>query len=1298
MQRIALTLAAIFVTLGLVGWLTMRPAEAQLAPIAARTVVLAADMTRTVVELQSPSFSVAETVLDQATYAVMAVPDLPLSSRPGEPQLPVYSTLLAVPPGAQVSIRVLDAVVETSQLPATIAPAPSPRVLDDPDLGLPQPAGYAYIPDAAVYGQTTWWPAVPFTVGEISAWRGHQVARVQLFPLQVNLQTGEARFYKRLRVEVTHQGAGSRQAFGSISAAGPFEQVLRQSLINYDVARGWRSAPSTAQTSTAATTALQPAALQPWYKVGVEQTGLYAITCADLAAAGINAPAVQLSTVRMLAGGVDGTEIPLLVTNRNGSLFCDQDDVIEFWAQAVDSKYANINLYWLTYGDAVGLRMAVRTPSVGATVITTATADLHLEQNRYYRSQTPRFEGYDHWYWEVQSTTSPTFPPTRNYTFTLDAPVPSSITLRATLAGLSESVHRSLIYVNGVLYGDTTWYGLDLRTPLLTIPGVNLVAGDNVISVTNASAGTSSIMVDYFDLSMVKPATARDDVLELQAPGAGSWRFLAGGFSTADVRVFDITNPEAVQLVSSATVGGSCPCTIQFNDQTASTRTYLALTAAAAYTPVFIARDVTRDIRSSANGADYIVIAHPQTLAAIAPLAAYRAGQGLRVATFDVQDVYDAFSGGVTDPQAIHDFLAYAYANWPQPAPSYVLLVGDGHYDPRGYCVAAANCSLGATQPGLNLIPPYLRMVDPWIGETAADNLLVTFGGSNSLPDMALGRLPVTSADEAAAAVAKILAYEQTPEAGSWRSQVSFVADNAYLSTGALDPAGNFWHLSDVAVDALSIVSSTLSAERLYLNLCNPAVHPQCTLPNPPYTPYTSGTAITSAILAAINEGRVIVNYVGHAAITSWAGNPVMLRTADLAYLNNGGRLPVMLDMTCYTGYFHSPWATGAALEEAMFRKVGGGSIAAWASSGLSVVDGHDHMDRGFLDAIARQGVRQVGLATLVGFEQLYTDGGGAFLENLATYHLFGDPALAIAVPDEIPTATSTPTATRTPIPTATASATATPTPIPTATASATATPAATATGTATGTPVPPSSATATASATGTPTGTNSPTPTVTGTPVPPSSATSTLSPTPLSTATATASSTATGTNSPTATGTPVPASSATSTLSPTPSSTAAVTASSTATGTNSPTATATPVPSLTATGTPSATPAATATATNSPTASATATPAATATGTNSPTATATSTPLPSSSATGTPSPLPLSTATATAGATATGTSAATATATNSPTATASGTPVPPSTATATATVTPTGTPTAEGRADSMLYLPIVADERGAQE
>ncbi|MBK8046592.1 MAG: hypothetical protein IPK16_05375 [Anaerolineales bacterium] len=312
---------------------------------------------------------------------------------------------------------------------------------------------------------------------------------------------------------------------------------------------------------------------------------------------------------------------------------------------------------------------------------------------------------------------------------------------------------------------------------------------------------------------------------------------------------------------------------------------------------------------------------------ALEPLLGLRKAQGLRAILVDVQAIYDEFSGGATDPAAIHAFLQYAYTHWRRPAPTYVLLAGDGSFDPLGYCTEPGVCFDGlVTPPETNQIPPFLVASDPWIGETAADNRYVTFSAEGGLPAMAIGRLPVATLAEARAVVAKILDYERQPAAQEWRAHITFVTDNAFDAGGELDPAGNFWDFSDRVANDPMLAAAGLRVERLYLNLCDPDAHGACRLPNPPYPPLKDGPSLTSALIGAINAGSAIVNYTGHAALASWAGLPEIFSSEDATRLINQDRLPVMVDMTCYTGYFHFPGAP--SLAETLLRAPTRGSVA----------------------------------------------------------------------------------------------------------------------------------------------------------------------------------------------------------------------------------------------------------------------------------------------------------------------------------------------------------------------------------
>src|SRR5207237_1452606 len=114
----------------------------------------------------------------------------------------------------------------------------------------------------------------------------------------------------------------------------------------------------------------------------------------------------------------------------------------------------------------------------------------------------------------------------------------------------------------------------------------------------------------------------------------------------------------------------------------------------------------------------------------------YRQKQGLSVEVVNIEDLYDEFSYGHKSPQALKDFLSFTKTSWLK-APRYVLLMGDASFDPRNY--------LG--RGDYDFVPT--KLIDTQYLETASDDWYADFK-ANGLAEMAIGRLPVRGADEAA--------------------------------------------------------------------------------------------------------------------------------------------------------------------------------------------------------------------------------------------------------------------------------------------------------------------------------------------------------------------------------------------------------------------------------------------------------------------------------------------------------------------------------------------------------------------
>jgi len=82
-------------------------------------------------------------------------------------------------------------------------------------------------------------------------------------------------------------------------------------------------------------------------------------------------------------------------------------------------------------------------------------------------------------------------------------------------------------------------------------------------------------------------------------------------------------------------------------------------------------------LRSTMNGADYIVVAPEAFMDALAPLLDKRAAEGLRVVAVTPEDISNEFTRAATGAQTILSFVRYAYFHWQAPAPKYLLIVGD---------------------------------------------------------------------------------------------------------------------------------------------------------------------------------------------------------------------------------------------------------------------------------------------------------------------------------------------------------------------------------------------------------------------------------------------------------------------------------------------------------------------------------------------------------------------------------------------------------------------------------------------
>ncbi|MBM3240588.1 hypothetical protein FJZ31_30255 [Candidatus Poribacteria bacterium] len=404
---------------------------------------------------------------------------------------------------------------------------------------------------------------------------------------------------------------------------------------------------------------------------------------------------------------------------------------------------------------------------------------------------------------------------------------------------------------------------------------------------------------------------------------------------------------------------------------------------------------IINPLKDTSNGADYIIITHPIFMESAQRLGDWRRtlkGGNYRVKVVDVTDIYDEFNYGMVSPQAIKDFLEFAYFNWQQPAVSYVVLFGDGTFDFKGI-----DKKTYPEPPELNgYIPPHY--VWTTYGDTSTDHWYATVSGIDVLPDFFLGRLTVETQDEAAAVVDKIVKYDDSRPNGSWRRRIISIADDDATNSGDF--------IFKKSLDEVSQNNTLLGFETTKIFLED--VMEQVNANPTQYGNMLPGQVTRQIITEELSKGAVIAQYAGHGGRVVWA-HEIIFDNYAVQRLQETDKLPFLLVFSCYNGYFDKPGTPSMA--EALLRLPKSGIIGMLSATRLTYGSGNDALNKIIFDDIFKRNMRGLGeIAFDSKLEVLITDGYGQF-EVMQQYTLFGDPATKIAMAEyEITPAIQTPT------------------------------------------------------------------------------------------------------------------------------------------------------------------------------------------------------------------------------------------------------------------------------------------------
>jgi uncharacterized repeat protein (TIGR01451 family) len=680
-------------------------------------------------------------------------------------------------------------------------------------------------------------------------------------------------------------------------------------------------------------------------KISVQSEGWYQVSVAQLVAAGLE-PNVDARTLQLYAEGV---EQPMLILGRQAGPL-GPGDSIEFYGTGIDTPFSGTRVYWLIRGSHPGMRIAsIPALNTGLSEPQSFPFTVVLEQRTTYFGTLLNGENNDNFFGALVTSA----PVDQQLTVAHADPNSSMpITVDVTLqGGADQQAHRVSVLFNTVPIGEMDFANLANVTNTFPIDRSWLEDGINTVTLTALEGDNDISVVQSIALHYPHTYAADSNWLKATAPSGSTLHI--GGFTNQQIRVFDITNPLAIEQLS-GTVGKDSLAygvTLGLPHAAGPERTLLVFSEDQIAPPSGLAFHQPAALAEQRFGSQMVIITHPDFKSALAPLVRMHESRGHSVEVVTIDEVFDAFNYGERSPFAIRDFLQNAESRWSRK-PQYLLLVGDASLDPRNYL------GLG----DFDFVPT--RIVETAAFKTATDDWFSDFK-QNGFETIATGRIPVRTASEAALVVSKIVNYEKGFGASHGSRQALLVADqniDADFTTATKFAAAD--------------LPSSLQPTEILADGLDPSV-------------------IRQQIFSALNSGPLLVNYSGHGSVEQWSFAD-FLDDSSAANLTNGDQLSVYLLMDCLNGFFQDVYTT--SLAESLLLAPSGGAVAVWASSGFTDQAPQASMNQALLQILKTNPSMPIA-AAIVQAKASVSDN-----DVRRTWIFFGDPAMLLELPTSSPT------------------------------------------------------------------------------------------------------------------------------------------------------------------------------------------------------------------------------------------------------------------------------------------------------
>ncbi len=740
-----------------------------------------------------------------------------------------------------------------------------------------------------------------------------------------------------------------------------------------------------------------------WYKIAVLEDGIYKLSKTFLDQLGIDTDRINPKKIKILGNGggmlpqensafrYDGlNENAIKVVGESDGIFDDGDYVL-FYGQSqhqisIDENseinyshniYSDTTYYFISATGSDGLRIADAENVDGSFPVINSYDDLQFYETNEYNILNSGREWLGHWYSAILS---------RNYAVDTKNVIPNSeASLIVSALGLSAVATTLDVKYNGEEIGAVSFAAIPkgsyLTKGFLETEAFDIVHSGNIqhetimnLSFNKISGEISSAYLNYFIFKSKKSLIPDNRQLVFRSVESLNNPFSTFQLNNAETyTIWDISdhlNPMNQKFNRSGS-------TISFSTLTSELKTFIAFDPSNSLTPIPIGQIPNQNIRDK-NVPDLIIVSHPNFVNEANRLADHRRSfDGLDVQVFTTSQIYNEFSSGSPDVTAIRDMVKYFYDKGNQQKLKNLLLFGRGSFDYKDRIKFNTNfvpiySSRNFTNPvSTYSSDDYFAFLEDDEGEWQE-----TYSGDHTM-DIGVGRLPVTTSEQAKIIVDKLINYSLQPEnLGEWKNEIFFIAD---------DGDGNLHQRdADKLATLVDTTYTNFNVNKIYVDAYEQVITEQG----------EKAPEANIAVNNAIEKGGIIFNFTGHGSETRLCSETIIDIDAINSWENNH-RLPLFVTATCEFGRHDDPRIISGG-EQLLLSKIGG-AIGLVTTARPVYSNSNYQINQAFYNSVfEKKDLQYQDLGTI--FKNTKNNSlRGSFNRN---FILLGDPSMKLAFPE----------------------------------------------------------------------------------------------------------------------------------------------------------------------------------------------------------------------------------------------------------------------------------------------------------